>query len=160
MNSYRYKVTVEALTGAKGEPVEGLSLTFETANHDDILGIAERLQNGLPFAADESAALAIGPVNWVNRCSSATTSTRRKARRKVDSLGKAPRSGCSRTSNMVACSATQVAMPWPLRSPLAKALQINVSNNVQEYCLPRALRGSGTSLSASISVLECGSSIW
>jgi hypothetical protein len=60
MNSYRYKVTVEALTGAKGEPVEGRSLTFETANHDDVLGIAERLQNGLPFAADESAALAIG----------------------------------------------------------------------------------------------------
>ena len=27
MNSYRYKITVEALTGAKGEPVEGRSLT-------------------------------------------------------------------------------------------------------------------------------------
>ena len=29
MNSYRYKITVEALTGAKGEPVEGRSLCFE-----------------------------------------------------------------------------------------------------------------------------------
>jgi hypothetical protein len=29
MNSYRYKVTVEALTGAEGEPVEGRTLSFE-----------------------------------------------------------------------------------------------------------------------------------
>ncbi len=60
MHSYRYRVHVAALTGAKGEPVEDRNLTFEVANHDDILGIAARLQTGLPFGADESAALAIG----------------------------------------------------------------------------------------------------
>jgi len=60
MNSYRFKVTVEALTGAKGEPMEGQSLTFVAANHDDILGIAERLRKGLPFSAADSTSLAIG----------------------------------------------------------------------------------------------------
>lgn len=45
MNSYRYRITVEALTGAKGEPVQGRRLTFEAANHDDILAIVERMKS-------------------------------------------------------------------------------------------------------------------
>ncbi len=55
MNSYRYKITVEALTGAKGEQVEGRTLSFEAANHDDILGIVERMQARLPFDKDTVA---------------------------------------------------------------------------------------------------------
>jgi hypothetical protein len=60
MNSYRYKVTVEALTDAKGQPVEGRSLTFEAANHDDILAIVERMRARLPFDEDTSASLGVG----------------------------------------------------------------------------------------------------
>jgi hypothetical protein len=60
MNSYRYKITVEALTGAKGEPVEGQTLSFEAANHDDILGIVERMRARLPFDSDTVASLGIG----------------------------------------------------------------------------------------------------
>jgi hypothetical protein len=60
MNSYRYKITVEALTGAKGEPVEGQTLSFEAANHDDLLGIVERMQARLPFDGDTVASLGIG----------------------------------------------------------------------------------------------------
>ncbi len=60
MNSYRYKITVEALTGAKGEPVEGRTLSFEAANHDDILGIVERMRARLPFDGDTVASLGIG----------------------------------------------------------------------------------------------------
>jgi hypothetical protein len=60
MNSYRYKVTVQALTGMKGEPVEGRHLTFEAANHDDILGIVERMQARLPFDGATIASLAVG----------------------------------------------------------------------------------------------------
>lgn len=60
MNSYRYRVTVEMLTGAKGEPVEGRTLSFEVPNHDDILAIAERMKQRLPFDADTAAALGIG----------------------------------------------------------------------------------------------------
>jgi hypothetical protein len=60
MNSYRYRITVEALTDAKGQPVEGRSLVFEAANHDDILGIVERMRSRLPFDADTVASLGIG----------------------------------------------------------------------------------------------------
>ena len=60
MNSYRYKITVEALTGLKGEPVEGRTLSFEAANHDDILGIVERMRARLPFDGDTVASLGIG----------------------------------------------------------------------------------------------------
>ena len=60
MNSYRYRVTVEALTGAKGEPVEGRALSFEAANHDDILEIVERMRARLPFDEDTVASLGVG----------------------------------------------------------------------------------------------------
>ena len=60
MDSYRYKITVEALNGAKGEPMEGRSLSFEAANHDDILGIVERMRTRLPFDADTIASLGVG----------------------------------------------------------------------------------------------------
>jgi Domain of Unknown Function with PDB structure (DUF3861) len=60
MNSYRYRITVEALTDAKGEPVQGRRLSFEAANHDDILAIVERMQTKLPFNADAVASLGVG----------------------------------------------------------------------------------------------------
>jgi Domain of Unknown Function with PDB structure (DUF3861) len=60
MNSYRYKITVEALTGAKGEPVEGQILSFEAANHDDILGIVDRMRARSPFDSDTVASPGIG----------------------------------------------------------------------------------------------------
>ncbi|RSL15912.1 uncharacterized protein DUF3861 [Edaphobacter aggregans] len=60
MNSYRYRITVEMLTGAKGEAVEGRSLTFEAANHDDILEIVERMRSRLPFDENTTASLGVG----------------------------------------------------------------------------------------------------
>jgi hypothetical protein len=60
MDSYRYRVTVEALTGAKGEPVEGRALSFEAANHDDILGVVERMNSRLPFDGATIASLGVG----------------------------------------------------------------------------------------------------
>ena len=60
MNSYRYKITVEALTGAKGQTVEGQTLSFEAANHDDLLGIVDRMRARLPFDSDTVASLGIG----------------------------------------------------------------------------------------------------
>jgi hypothetical protein len=59
MNTHRYKITVEALTGAKGEPVERRTLSFETANHDDILGIVDRMRARLPFDEDTIASLGV-----------------------------------------------------------------------------------------------------
>ncbi|HMF53861.1 MAG TPA: DUF3861 family protein [Edaphobacter sp.] len=55
MNCFRYRVTVEKLSDAKGESVHGQSLSFYAANHDDILAIEERLQSKLPFNAATAA---------------------------------------------------------------------------------------------------------
>src|SRR5580704_7613817 len=60
MDSYRYRVTVEAVTGAKGEPVIGKTLTFDASNHDDLQGIVERMRTRLPFDAHTTAALGVG----------------------------------------------------------------------------------------------------
>lgn len=60
MNSYRYRVTLEKLADAKGDPVTGQSLSFYATNHDDILAIVERLQARLPFAAGTAASLGVG----------------------------------------------------------------------------------------------------
>ena len=60
MNSYRYRITVEKLTDAKGEPVKGQSLTFEAANHDDILAIVERMRSRLPYDTNAVASLGVG----------------------------------------------------------------------------------------------------
>jgi hypothetical protein len=60
MNSYRYRITVEKLAGAKGEAVQGESLSFEIANHDDILAIMEHMRSRLPFGADTVASLGLG----------------------------------------------------------------------------------------------------
>ena len=60
MSAYRYKITVEALTRATGEPVEGQILSFEAANHDDILGVVDRLRARLPFDENTVASLGVG----------------------------------------------------------------------------------------------------
>ena len=59
MNSYSYRITVEPLTGAKGEPVEASALSFVIQNHDDILAIAERSKGRAGFDDETSTALAI-----------------------------------------------------------------------------------------------------
>ena len=60
-----YRVTVEALTEAKGQLVDGRSLSCEVANHEDLIGIVERVRTkdlGLSRSLDEdeSAAMIIG----------------------------------------------------------------------------------------------------
>ena len=62
MNGYRYRITVEAVTDGKGEPVIGMgrTLTFEAVNHDDILAIVERMRGRLPFDGVTVASLGVG----------------------------------------------------------------------------------------------------
>lgn len=57
---YRYRITVEKLTDAKGEATEGQSLSFYATNHDDILAIVNRLEEKLPMAAGTVASLGVG----------------------------------------------------------------------------------------------------
>ncbi len=62
MAGYRYRITVEPLADKNGQPLEKPSLSFEIDNHDEILGIVERLQGreDLAFGAEKSAAFAVG----------------------------------------------------------------------------------------------------
>ena len=60
MKSYTYKVTLEMLTGAKGEPVEREPLVFEAFNHDDLMMLTERMQSRLPYPPNEAAQMLVG----------------------------------------------------------------------------------------------------
>ncbi|CFQ31569.1 MULTISPECIES: DUF3861 domain-containing protein [Yersinia] len=62
MSGYRYRITVEPLTDRKGEPMDKAPVTFEVENHDEILGIIDRLQarEDLAFGKDKTAAFAVG----------------------------------------------------------------------------------------------------
>ena len=61
MNSYRYRVTVEQIADEKGEPVDGRSLVFEAACHDEMLGIADRVRAKRVLGnANAAAAMAVG----------------------------------------------------------------------------------------------------
>ncbi|CNL23384.1 Domain of Uncharacterised Function with PDB structure [Yersinia frederiksenii] len=62
MPGYRYRITIEPLTDNKGHPIDKASVTFEAENHDDILGIIERLQarEDIDFGKEKTAAFALG----------------------------------------------------------------------------------------------------
>lgn len=62
MPGYRYRITVEPLTDRKGEEMNKAPVIFEVEDHDEILGIIERLQarEDLDFGKDKTAAFAVG----------------------------------------------------------------------------------------------------
>lgn len=62
MPGHRFRITVEALSDRQGEPVDKAPLSFEVENHDDILGIVERIKGreDLNFGENNSAAFAVG----------------------------------------------------------------------------------------------------
>ena len=57
---HRYRVTIEHLATPRADGAIHAPLSFETVNHDEVLGIAERTVAGGRYERDESAALAIG----------------------------------------------------------------------------------------------------
>ena len=57
---HRYRITVEHLATPREDGTIRPPLSFEAVNHDDVLGIAERVTAGFRYARDESAALAVG----------------------------------------------------------------------------------------------------
>ena len=61
MKQHRYRITVEHLADAHGNPsIHAAPLQFETGNHDDILAIAQRMRGRGDFDPDTATALAIG----------------------------------------------------------------------------------------------------
>lgn len=61
MKQHRYRVSVEHLCDAKGEPSSySAPLSFETGNHDDIFGVVERVRRDSGLPQDTATALAVG----------------------------------------------------------------------------------------------------
>jgi hypothetical protein len=60
MEGHCYRVTVEAVTDRTGKAVEGQSLRFTAACHDDLFAVTSRLYAHTPFDRDTAAALAVG----------------------------------------------------------------------------------------------------
>ena len=60
MKSHRYRITVEHLEDAEGQPVQAAPLIFETRNHDALFSIVARLREKSLFEGDEGVSFAIG----------------------------------------------------------------------------------------------------
>jgi hypothetical protein len=60
MEAYRYRIRVEALSRADDGRHDKDALSFEIANHDDVLAIVDRVRAAGKFERNEAAALAVG----------------------------------------------------------------------------------------------------
>lgn len=59
--SYTYEVSLNLLRGRDGlPPQQPATLSFEHANHDDVIAIVERMQSATGLAPDAAAAVALG----------------------------------------------------------------------------------------------------
>lgn len=60
MKGHLYRLTLEHLEDAKGNPISKAPLQFDVRNHDDLYSIIERVKAKGLFDDTESAAFAIG----------------------------------------------------------------------------------------------------
>ena len=60
MKQHRYRITLEHLTDAYGNPQQRDPLVFEAGNHDEIIGLVELARSRELFDAQTTAALVVG----------------------------------------------------------------------------------------------------
>ncbi|MGA0805495.1 MAG: DUF3861 domain-containing protein [Pseudohongiellaceae bacterium] len=60
MKGHLYRLTLEHLEDAKGNPQSRQPLVMQLRNHDDLPAIVEKIQAKGLFAAEDAAAFAIG----------------------------------------------------------------------------------------------------
>lgn len=60
MKQHRYRITVEYIEDANGNPQHQEPLVFETGNHDEIIGIVELVRSRELFDAQTTAAFVVG----------------------------------------------------------------------------------------------------
>lgn len=60
MKGHLYRLTLEHLEDAKGNPVETAPLQFEVRNHDNLFAIVEKVKAKGLFGESEAEAFAIG----------------------------------------------------------------------------------------------------
>lgn len=59
MRTHRYRITIEHIANPKDADELHLPLMFEASNHDELLGIVDRVRAHSGFTADEAAQLAV-----------------------------------------------------------------------------------------------------
>jgi hypothetical protein len=60
MKQHRYRVTLEYLADADGNPQQREPLVFEAASHDEIFGIVDRVRHRELFDAQTTASFIVG----------------------------------------------------------------------------------------------------
>lgn len=60
MKQHRYRITLEYLADADGNPQDQAPLVFEAGNHDEIIGIVELVRSRGLFDAQTTAAFVVG----------------------------------------------------------------------------------------------------
>lgn len=60
MKQHHYRVTLEYLADANGNPQQREPLVFEVGNHDEIIGIVELVRSRALFDAQTTAAFVVG----------------------------------------------------------------------------------------------------
>jgi hypothetical protein len=60
MKKHQYRVTVEYLADADGQPVDAAPLQFAAPNHDDIFAIVARMRERSTLSGDDAARFVVG----------------------------------------------------------------------------------------------------
>lgn len=60
MKQHRYRVTVEHLADAQGNPVDASPLRFEVGNHDDIMAVVAYLRGRGDLPEETATAFGVG----------------------------------------------------------------------------------------------------
>lgn len=60
MKTHRYRIRVEPLAQPDGVAIVQGALSFEVANHDDLLAIVDRVNAATAFDRNDATALAVG----------------------------------------------------------------------------------------------------
>ena len=60
MKKHQYRVTVEYLADADGQPVDAAPLQFSAPNHDDVFALVAKMQERSALRADDVARFVVG----------------------------------------------------------------------------------------------------
>lgn len=60
MKQHQYRVTVEYLADADGQPVDVAPLSFAAPNHDDIFALVAKMRERSALGADDAARFVVG----------------------------------------------------------------------------------------------------
>ena len=60
MKKHQYRITVEYLANADGQPVDAVPLQFTAPNHDDVFALVAKMRERSGLGADDAARFVVG----------------------------------------------------------------------------------------------------